>query len=350
MNICHVNLARGFRGGERQTELLIRALAGEGIAQRLVCRKDSPLLSRLSSVSHLDLVPTGKPYARSLTRIGGADLVHAHEAKAAQLACLGSVWPGVPYVITRRVPNLPKDNFFTRAVYGRAAATVALSTAIVNSLRERDVLGELPVIPSMCAGLPVHPGRVVELRDRYKGRFVVGHVGALVVRDKGQDLLIESARRLGSDYQFVFVGSGRDEARLREQAKGLDNVDFVGFQAAVGDYFGCFDVFAFPSRHEGLGSTLLDAMEQRVPIIAAATGGIPDVVEHEQTGLLVLPDDVTALTEAIARLKNDPSMRNALAERASQRLSRYYPRNIAGRYLALYKQILALPGAKRGAL
>lgn len=347
LNICHINLARGFRGGERQTELLIRALATAGVDQSLICRRDSPLRERLAGVPRLHIKPTGKPYLRSLGRLAGAGLVHAHEGKAAQLACIGSFWPGVPYVITRRVPNPPKDNPFTRAVYRRAAGVVPLSTAIADVLRASGLGSELPVIPSMCAGLPVDAERVAALRRQYAGRFVVGHIGALATADKGQDLLIEAARRLGAAYQFVLVGNGRDEQRLRAQAADLDNIEFAGFQTAVGDYFGCFDVFAFPSRKEGLGSTLLDAMEQGVPIVAAASGGIPDVVEHEQTGLLVPPDDADALVQAIRRLKDGPELRNALVARASERLERYHPETIAARYLAVYEQILGHTSAQR---
>lgn len=341
MKICHVNLARGFRGGERQTELLIRGLAAQGVRQQLVCRHDSPLRARLARVDGLECAPTGKPYLRALPALRGADLVHAHEARAAQLACLGSLWPKRPYVITRRVPNRPKNNLLTRAVYRRAARTVVLSRAIAQALRQRELGTELPVIPSMCAGLPADRERAAALRARHAGRFIVGHVGALVVHHKGQDLLIEAARMLGARYQFVLVGTGRDEARLRAQARDLDNVEFAGFQSAVGDYLAAFDVLAFPSRHEGLGSSLLDAIQHRVPIVAAAVGGIPEVIEHERTGLLVPPDDAHALSQAVQRLHDDAALRSALAERAWAGLGRFQPDVIAARYLELYRDVLA---------
>ena len=134
MKICHINLAKGYRGGERQTEMLIKALSDLGITQKLVARHDSPLIENLAQTPGLELKAIRKPYIRNITVSRGFDLMHAHEAKAGQFSYLSHLVTGTPYLITRRIPNIPKNNFFTQAVYNNALTTVALSKAIKVSL------------------------------------------------------------------------------------------------------------------------------------------------------------------------------------------------------------------------
>lgn len=87
LRIMHVNLARGFRGGERQTELLIQTLAAHGVSQQLVCRGDSPLRAHLQGTPGLKFV-TANHQLMGHWRAEPADLVHAHEAKAVHWAWL----------------------------------------------------------------------------------------------------------------------------------------------------------------------------------------------------------------------------------------------------------------------
>ena len=89
MKVLHVNLARGFRGGERQTELLIRALSDLDIQQVLACRPDSPLRDRLQGTSGLSFCDAaGQLSGHSLK--AQADIVHAHEAKGVHWAWAGA--------------------------------------------------------------------------------------------------------------------------------------------------------------------------------------------------------------------------------------------------------------------
>ncbi|MBN1377711.1 MAG: glycosyltransferase family 4 protein [Gammaproteobacteria bacterium] len=339
--ICHVNLAKGFRGGERQTQLLIQALADTGVPQILIARSDSPLHSKLAGTAGLSHVAVSKPYFTAVVKVAKLkpSILHAHDAKAAQWAFLYSLIYKTRYLITRRVPNPLGRNFVTRAVYRNAAAVVALSNAIkccVNTL----LAGiEVRIIPSMYASFPVDKEEVARLQKRYTGKFVIGHIGALVNRHKGQAVAIEAARLVAEKYpdiHFVFLGAGEDEQWLRKLADGLSNVEFVGFVADVGNWIAAFDLFVFPSYQEGLGSTLLDVMQGGCPIIASATDGILDVIEHEVNGLLVPAGNPEKLTAAIEQLYADPGMCRQLTGAGLQRLGLYSPQQIASRYHNLY--------------
>ena len=118
-----------------------------------------------------------------------------------------------------------------------------------------------------------------------QGKFLVGHVGALDNGQKGQEFIIAAARELERshpDVHFMLVGGGDDEAMLRSAAAGLSNLTFTGFVDNVGDYLAAFDVFILPSNREGIGSILLDAMEQGLPVIASRVGGVPDIVHRPE--------------------------------------------------------------------
>ncbi|WP_282042067.1 glycosyltransferase family 4 protein [Halomonas alimentaria] len=341
MHIIHANLARGFRGGERQTVLLIQALAdrAEISFQTLVCRPDSPLRTELATTPGVRFVSARHQLAGHW-QAKRATLVHAHDAKAVHWAWLHRRLTGTPYLITRRVDTPVKRKLSNRMFYRDAYRCVALSRVIAANIQQ---LTPHPVlqIPSAFTPLTPAPEMARAFRGRYPGRFLVGHAGALVDRHKGQRVLLDAARRLQHsqpDMLFVFFGKGEDEAALKQESKTLHNVIWAGFQPDIGHYLPALDVFAFPSRNEGLGSVLLDAMLAGVPVVASQTGGIPDIVHHGETGLLFPPGDGEALARQLVRLR-DNALRQALAHNATEHLAEYTPEAMANSYMALYSSL-----------
>lgn len=341
MHIIHANLAKGFRGGERQTTLLIQALAKRaGIArQTLVCRPKSPLRVELGDTPNLTFVAARHQLAGHF-QAGHATLVHAHEARAVHWAWLQRQLFKTPYLITRRVDTPIKHKRSNLAFYKGAYRCVALSGVIA---REVQPLSPHPVmqIPSAFTPLTPDPGVADAFRAHYPERFLVGHAGALVDRHKGQRVLLDAARQVQHsqpDMLFVFFGRGEDEIALQQESATLDNVVWAGFKPDIGNYLPALDVFAFPSRNEGLGSVLLDAMRAGVPVVASRTGGIPDIVHHGETGLLFPPGDADALARSLIELRAR-SLRENLVEQASRRLADYSPEAMASAYLALYSPL-----------
>lgn len=341
MHIIHVNLARGFRGGERQTVLLIQALANKaGIAsQVLVCRPDSPLRAELAETWGVTFVNARHQLAGH-RQAGRATLVHAHDAKAVHWAWLHLQLFRTPYLITRRVDTPVKRKRSNLAFYRDAYRCVALSQVIADNIQPLSPHSVVK-IPSAFTSLIPNPNKAQAFRARYPGRFIVGHAGALVDRHKGQRVLLDAARRLQHsqpDMLFVFFGRGEDETALKQESVALDNVIWAGFQPDIGHYLPALDVFAFPSRNEGLGSVLLDAMHAGVPVVASQAGGIPDIVQPGETGLLFPPGDGEALAGHLVRLR-DEALRQTLAKNASQRLTSYTSEAMASAYIALYSPL-----------
>lgn len=339
--ICHINLSRGFRGGERQSELLINELGRQGVPQRAVVHRGGALARRLASLPGLDLRTVSSPFLHQVGLTRHA-LLHAHEARAMHMAHLSHRILGVPYIYTRRVDDLPHDRYLTRQAYRRAGAVVAISAAIRDKLISYSPDLEPAVTPSVAPQTTRDPGKVAKLRERWNGKLVIGHAGALVDKHKGQITLIDAARLLGemqAEMQFVLLGQGRDEAMLKQQAQKLNHVTFEGQVEDLTNYLAAMDIFAFPSRHEGLGSVLLEAMNAGLPVVASDVDGIPELVEQGVTGLLVPPNDARALAGAIETLAGDRAMRTRMGKAGQARAAQFTPARMANAYIEIYRPL-----------
>ncbi len=137
---------------------------------------------------------------------------------------------------------------------------------------------------------------------------------------KGVSLLLESVRRLrssGLDVTLTVAGDGdaRQELEALAHAKGVSQaVSFVGYQsqAAVRQLLEEADVFVLPSFAEGVPVCLMEALATGLAVVGTAVGGVPELVEHQRSGLLVPPGDVDALTGALERLITDCDLRTSL--------------------------------------
>ena len=343
MTLCHINLARGFRGGERQTELLVGHLAKQGLNQVLVARQGQPLIQRLAGTQGLILAPVRGNAVAAMLAASGMSLIHAHESHGAHGAYLRYCLSRIPYVLTRRVSNIPHGDFFTRRVYRHASMNACVAGSVGKNLTDYEPDVQTCVIHSAVSQLDVDPIAVARLRALHQGKFVVGHVGALDDKTKGQRYIIQAARELQSSHphiQFLLIGSGPDEDRLREQAGRLGNLHFVGFVDNVGDYLSILDVLILPSNIEGIGGVLLDGMQFGLPVIASRVGGLPEIVHDGENGFLIQPHNPQQLNEAILRLHNDAHLRRTMGARGKEFVSNFTPDKMAEKYLKLYESVL----------
>ena len=137
----------------------------------------------------------------------------------------------------------------------------------------------------------------------------------LLIHDKGQDVLMESlAELLELNWHLTFAGEGPDRHLLETQAQhwGIqERVEFLGGVPAtdVPKLLAGHDLFVLPSRNEGLPLSLLEAMASGLPCIASDVGSIREVLLHEETGLLVQPNNPIQLTEALRRMIKDVKLR-----------------------------------------
>ncbi|HEY5643651.1 MAG: glycosyltransferase [Gammaproteobacteria bacterium] len=339
MRIAHINLAKGYRGGERQAELLIRALSALELEQVLIARANCPLSERLVDADVEIRHCRGLLSAFRATR--GVDVVHSHEGRGVYAAWLRKEVSGTPYVVTRRVNNPLGDSWLTRRAYTRASFVASVAADVARIVQTFDDRIRSCVIHSSSSGLPVDPATAKSIRDGFPGKWIIGNVGALDNAQKGQEYIIEVARRMQEshpEFQFLFVGGGDDEAMLRELGRDLPNVAFAGWVDNVGDYLAAFDLFILPSNKEGIGGILLDAMDRALPIIASRVGGLPEIVIDGENGILIDPRSPDQLERAILRLYDDPDLRRAMGARGKEFSRDFTADAMAAKYLELYKQ------------
>lgn len=201
-----------------------------------------------------------------------------------------------------------------------------------------------------------HPRGRARREGLEAARVVIGTVCALRP-EKRLEVLVEAFARLspaGRGLALVIVGSGSERARLEELARRLGVADQCRFEPATGDvapWLRSIDVYVLPSESESFPNSLVEAMACGCAVAASRVGGIPEMIEHGQNGLLVPPGDAAALAAALERLVESAGERSKLAERASGAARRFsLERNLA-RTAEIYEALLegrlppALPSA-----
>lgn len=151
-------------------------------------------------------------------------------------------------------------------------------------------------------------------------------------RYKGVDTVIEALPSVAAqvpDVQYMIVGSGGDITRLKALAERVGVADRVHFLGSVNDtvlrsYYQACDVFVMPSAKEGFGIVFLEAMQYSNPVVAADSGGSPEVVQDGVTGLLVQYGDIPQLAQALADLCLNPERRAMLGRAGYQRLQEHF--------------------------
>jgi glycosyltransferase involved in cell wall biosynthesis len=166
---------------------------------------------------------------------------------------------------------------------------------------------------------------------------------------KRADIYLHTARLLTQDagrrYAFYIFGDGplrNDIAALAQSLNISQHVFLMGFQANIAAYLSKMDFLLITSDHEGLPLNLLEAMGLRIPVIAHAVGGIPEVLDNGKCGVLVYENTPENYASAITRCLTDTGHLGPMVESAyRQLLNRYAIKQTAYRYAQLYSEILS---------
>jgi glycosyltransferase involved in cell wall biosynthesis len=187
-------------------------------------------------------------------------------------------------------------------------------------------------------------------REKF-GWPTTAYVLAVVARlsdEKDHATLLRALYRLdsaGREISLALAGEGPTHdslERLCDQLGLRQRVHFLGTQADVRPLLAASDAFVLPSHTEGTPVSLLEAMAAGLPCIGTRVGGIPDVIQHRKTGLLVPPRAERALADTIFALFDDPQSAKALGQAARRRVESDFSMNqVARRYEQLYASLVA---------
>lgn len=355
MKILHLNNEKTWRGGERQTLLLAAGLRDRGVRSVIGCRPDGLLAAQARTAGVETLSIPANNFGAALALIRAAkdfDLIHCHTGRGHSLAAITAVAHGKPFLATRRVDFLPRQNSFNRYKFRRAERVACISRFIADQLADWGVpRDKLPIIPSAVpppdAKLlsPQHREAVRARLNIPPGVKLVGNIAALVGH-KDHATLLRAAKVVcerRKDVRFVILGDGelREKTLALRHELGLDETVFMpGFVPRAEEYLPGFDVFAMSSCMEGLGSIVLDAFSAGTPVATTAGGGLPELVRDGETGLLVPVGDHTRLAEAIRQLLEDRSLAERCVAAGREFVqSQCSVERMATRYAELYRQV-----------
>ena len=340
----HIDTARTWRGGQSQVRYTVLGLRAIGHRAALVANPEGALFQRMSE--GLDLVPLstrGEIDVAAAWRLSRVlkqlrpDVVHAHDpagvAMAATALSIAAPRPRPILVASRRIEFPIARNSFSTWKYSQVDCFLAISRAVCDRL----VADRIPASKIEIVHEGVDVERIVALPhgNLHAALFlpthspIVGTIGALVAQ-KDHHTLVEAAAivvKHVSDVRFVILGEGELRPQLEKQIKHLHlerHVFLAGFRADVLELLKDVDVFALSSTHEGMCTSLLDAMAAEKPAVATSVGGVPEVVDEPATGFLVPPRDAAALAARIIQLLKDHALRRRMGRAGLERVRQIF--------------------------
>jgi len=291
-------------------------------------------------------------------------IVHTHTSKAGWLGRLAAFLARVPIIIHTPHGHVFHSYYgpFLTKIFVIAERILSLMTDRITALtdRERDEHLEQG-IASIEKFVIVHSGvmlqQIMNMNiDVERGKkklgipqnsIVIGAVGRLVPI-KGHKFLVSAAKRIIREFDntvFVFVGDGYLKSRLERQAEYLGvrkNIIFTGWRKDVIEALNLFDILVLPSLNEGMGKVLIEGMALGKPIVASSVGGIIDLVEDGDNGILVPPRDSNALEEAILKLIRNKNLAQKLGKNGKARVYPEYDTFVMVRQIEdLYEDMLS---------
>jgi glycosyltransferase involved in cell wall biosynthesis len=350
----HIDPERRWGGGEAQVLGLINYLTGRGHLNDLLTHPNGKLWERCAGLAvrtlpfvarnDLDVRPVWR--MRQLILRENYDIVHLHTKRAHALAMwLPRRQPAPRYVVTRRMDYPEVNNYYTRLLYNHCVhGVVAISQPIVELLIGAGV--DAARIRLIHSGIDVPRFAACGGEKMPVRAPVIGCLAVLELR-KGHRFLLEALALLksrGMKLRCLLAGDGPERGPLEKLSARLgleQEVEFLGFVADTPAFLAGVDVFVLPSLYEGLGVAALEAMAASRPVVASGVGGLAESISDGKTGLLTPPGNSEALSEAIAKLINDPSLARGLGQCASAHVRKHFAlEKMAARNEAHYYDLL----------
>jgi glycosyltransferase involved in cell wall biosynthesis len=282
------------------------------------------------------------------------DIVHAHEScmpYSTATALVSKKYPtlltmhmvikewirleGESSILTRLI-TLPNERY----VLSKIRNVIAVSPYV------KDLIGEMTQSKIYVVSNGVDFEDVENIRQYQLDGHIIFYMGMLL-KVKGVDILIKAIPMIKKsipDVHLLIAGAGKEETNLKNLLKELnveENVKFLGVISGKKkySYYKSADVCVLPSRFEGFGIILLEAMACGKSIVASNVGGIPTIVENEKTGLLFESGNVVDLAEKIITLLKDKELREKMGKAGRERAKEFTWEKVVERTFQIYQKI-----------
>jgi len=345
MRIVQIIVSKGYGGAEMHTLQLARGLTDFGHEVMTVGPGDSWMKRECDAAGlpfqcvsfhgNYDLFAVLR--LRRLIRKWNADITHGQLTRGAHYATMASIGTRAVPISTCHATSSHKHMRGSRRI-------IAVSNAVAENLVKHDYPAEkIRVIHN---GVPQAKKAGHQLARSELGIptdvFAAVCVGRLIP-DKGQKDLIETIDALHKNIHLYFIGDtnttyGKEMLNL---ASEHPRIHFLGYRSDVPRILGAFDLCVAPSRREALSIALIEASQAGLPIVANRVGGIPEVVEENESGLLVTSKRNDELADAINRLAEDPALCGRFGARAQKNYQdEFTVEKMVDSTLAVYREAL----------
>jgi glycosyltransferase involved in cell wall biosynthesis len=328
MKIVISSAGKDWRGTDNVTWNLMMGLRRRGHDVLVLCRPDSTLRDRLAEaripfadiLSGLDLSPLVLTRCMHALKQFGAQIVITLKDKDLRQSAVAARMLGIPVLVCHGTDRPLKNTMRYRFFFSRIATHhVAVSKAVRRTLLETSpwLNAEVAVVyngidtSEIDAAQPAHV-------DLPADAVTVSFVGHFETR-KGILDFAQAWHRVAAEVQnahALIVGQGRREPEFRAALEGAPRVHWLGFRSDVPAVNKATDVFVLPSRFEGFGLVLAEAMAAGAACVTYNSSNMPELIDHERNGLLVPIGDIAALAGEIIRLCNDAELRERLGSAA----------------------------------
>jgi glycosyltransferase involved in cell wall biosynthesis len=361
--IFHIDTEKQWRGGQQQAFYLHKSLCQSGIPSIMICKKDSimskkclenglpfkclPLLSEVDLYSALALI--------RLIKRNKAKILHLHTAHALSIGLLTKTfYRKIRLIAVRRVDFSIRKNFLSYYKYSNKLidTIICISQNILKVMIDDGISADK--LRLIYSGIDTQRYSQPNLEDKKAiydlyniphENLIIGTIAAFVGH-KDYPTLLNAAKIVLTECKnvsFIAIGDGHLRDEILELHTNLDlGNSFImpGFQENIGKYLNSYDIFVLSSKMEGLGTSVLDAMSARKPIVACNSGGIPEMIKHEVNGLLAEKENPVDLAEKLLQLVNDRDLREKLASKAVQDVQDFSINNTINKNIELYKEFL----------
>ncbi|HWI54349.1 MAG TPA: glycosyltransferase family 4 protein [Desulfobacteria bacterium] len=352
---------------------LLHGLTKQGFTVETACPDNSTLINEIAEMGiktyPIHIVGPVSPrddilcisQLRKIILTGAYNIVHLHGSKAGMVGRIAALSAGYRntvmtvhnFIIYQEV-NPAKKLMFKYGEKILSSATskiITVSAALKNDLVRNFGIPEKKIVPiyngiDLKKYLTPVDGR--KAREKYGFSPDTLTVGTLarMAPQKGLEYFIRAIPLIeqNDDTRYIVAGDGPLLPSLKALAGELglgEKLSFTGFVENVPEFLSCLDIFVVPSIAEGLSITTIEAMSAGLPVVASRTGGLPELVKHGETGLLVEPRDPVKLAQAVTDLLSNRDKRQVMGSRANKKASAMFNlEKMVGETCRIYDEII----------